>query len=332
VVNPATLQLSSSASPPILTEGNVQSGIRTFEDAAWVRDEAVRSYAEFHNNIEALHASMRTQLHPVWKTSMQLRPGLLADVRDHFRLSRTDEIPDGVPITPATAQHIAQQEMILDEVEDTLQMLRNTSVRFAAHFLSDEEKISLGANPAYLRAPDIDREVVESRAQSVTAPTTEGTVQLRTRQLHLRSGHSHAQHRHTSEDGLVDSKTKRHGHRESNGVITTTAGVTGGGTGAGTPASSHDGDVITSSTAHRDSNRARHHHRSSRNRHGDGRERRRASTDKTDPLLEELRRQYQQRVKELESSHRRTSPVVRQGTWPQVGSVTSSRSSRTDSS
>lgn len=319
---------SSSVAPSILTEGNVQSSIQTFEDAAWVRDEAVRSYAEFHNSVESLHAAMRTQLHPVWKTAMQLRPGVLADVRDRFRLSRMDVIPDGVPITPASAQHIAQQEMILDEVEDTLQMLRNTSVRFAAHFLSDEEKISMGANPAYLRAPDIDREVVETRARSATPPLLTATVaaapitavpptipttddaSMSPQQQH-RFSHSHTHKLH--DEGLVNSKTSRRGNRGSNAAAARTA----------------------ASASQDDSS---NHHRT----HRETRERRRTSNGNTaaaaaavainDPLLEELRRQYQHRVKELENKHRRASPAARQGAWQQAGSVSSSRSSQTHSS
>lgn len=303
LVQTAPSYVAASASPSALTEGNVQSSIQTFDDAAWVRDTAVRSYAEFHNNIESLHAAMRGQLHPVWKTAMQLRPDILADVRDQLQLRRTDAIPDGVPITAATAQHIAQQELILDEVEDTLQMLRNTSVRFAAHFLSDEEKISMGANPAYLRAPDIDREVVESHTQnSLSAPLATPT------KSHHRASHS----RPTGvleDDGLVNSKSSRRGHRGSN----------------------------TGTTAPPVPNSPSQRHRHGRSHH-DGDERRSSSTGQTsaaaigDPLLEELRQQYQQRMVELEKNHRRTSTEMRQGTWPQVGSVASNRSSQSSSS
>ncbi|KAG5488086.1 hypothetical protein LSCM1_08150 [Leishmania martiniquensis] len=167
----ATRPANAPSARPMLTEVAVQSSIDTFEDAAWVRDEAVRSYAEFHNNVESLHSSMRTQLRPVWRTAMQLHPDLLADVRGECHLSRRDSIPDGIPIPLSAAHQIAMQEDILNEMEDTLQLLRNTSVRFAAHFLSDAEKISMGANPAYLRAPDIDREVVASRSRSTSTST-----------------------------------------------------------------------------------------------------------------------------------------------------------------
>ncbi|KPI87849.1 hypothetical protein ABL78_3076 [Leptomonas seymouri] len=311
VMTSAPLGSWSSDAPGVLTEGNVQSSIQTFEDAAWVRDEAVRSYAEFHNSVESLHAAMRTQLYPVWKTALQLRPGILADVRDHLKLSRTSMIPDGVPIMPAAAQHIAQQERILDEVEDTLQMLRNTSVRFAAHFLSDEEKISMGANPAYLRAPDIDREVVESRAQGLAAPPAVlaalATPSADDNAPHRSTGHDLAYS--NQEEGLVNSATSREACRECN---------------AASDSASQERDARSHS---------HHHHRIDHDSH----ERRRPSLTSgvaaptSDPLLEELRKQYQQRVKDLEGNHRRTSPVVQQGVWPQVGSVTSSHASRRNS-
>ncbi|CAC9436441.1 protein of unknown function - conserved [Leishmania donovani] len=271
-------RVNGASATPLLTEEAVQSSIETFEDAAWVREEAVRSYAEFHNNVESLHATMRTQLRPVWRTAMQLRPDILADVRDEWRLRRRDSIPDGIPIPAAAAQHIALQETILSEVEDTLQVLRNTSVRFAAHFLSDEEKISMGANPAYLRAPDIDKEVVVSRSQSTsTSPqralpasvmsvsSSAGAVasahikpsasSAATAAVHTtREGHSrrhqgsHAQHHHHHNDdeaGLVSSSSNRHVH-----------------SGKSSCASRGAGD---------------------------------------DPLLEELRKQYQLRIRELKA-------------------------------
>ncbi|KPA73652.1 hypothetical protein ABB37_09594 [Leptomonas pyrrhocoris] len=303
-------QPSPSADLSVLTEGNVQSSIRSFEDAAWVRDEAVRSFAEFHNTVEALHAAMRTQLRPVWRTAMQLRPDILADVRDRLRLNRADLIPDGVAIPPATAQHIAQQERILDEVEDTLQQLRNTSVRLAAHFLSDEEKISMGANPAYLRAPDIDRVVVESSGQSCTqrlspapaALSTPATPSAKDSASHRRASQSNT--RAHQEEGLVSSKMSRRAH----GGRSTTAG---------TPSPSS--------------------HSRSEKHHG-GHEHRRASAASAainDPLLAELRKQYQHRQEELESHHRQrrsgTSPEGPRVAWPQVGSVASSRSSRASS-
>ncbi|CBZ22996.1 conserved hypothetical protein [Leishmania mexicana MHOM/GT/2001/U1103] len=236
-------RINGASATPLLTEEAVQSSIATFEDAAWVREEAVRSFAEFHNNVESLHATMRTQLRPVWRTAMQLRPDILADVRDEWRLRRRDIIPDGIPIPAAAVQHIARQETILSEVEDTLQALRNTSVRFAAHFLSDEEKISMGANPAYLRAPDIDKEVVVSRSQStststqravpasvISFPSSAGAVasahvkpsgssaaaaavhtpreEYSRRYQGSRAQHYH--HQHDDEAGLVSSSSNRH--------------------------------------------------------------------------------------------------------------------------
>ncbi|KAG5508631.1 hypothetical protein JIQ42_08418 [Leishmania sp. Namibia] len=285
---------SAASVPPTLTEGTVQSSIDTFEDAAWVRDEAVRSYAEFHNNVESLHSSMRTQLRPVWKTAMQLHPDILADVRDECRLSRRDSIPEGIPIRPSAAQKIETQEEILSEVEDILQVLRNTSVRFAAHFLSDGEKISMGANPAYLRAPEIDREVVGSRSHS-TSTSTQRALSARAasasscagaaasgpvrpsassadaavhtpREQQARPNHNnHAPHYHDCSGdfaGLVSSKCSRH---------------VGSGKSSGESGGAGD-----------------------------------------DPLLEELRKQYQLRVRELKAQGER---------WPCEGGASRSGAS-----
>ncbi|TPP54563.1 hypothetical protein CGC21_18025 [Leishmania donovani] len=221
-------RVNGASATPLLTEEAVQSSIETFEDAAWVREEAVRSYAEFHNNVESLHATMRTQLRPVWRTAMQLRPDILADVRDEWRLRRRDSIPDGIPIPAAAAQHIALQETILSEVEDTLQVLRNTSVRFAAHFLSDEEKISMGANPAYLRAPDIDKEVVVSRSQSTSTspqralpasvmsvsssagPVASAHIKPSASNRHVHSGKSSCASRGAGDDPLLEELRKQY--------------------------------------------------------------------------------------------------------------------------
>lgn len=151
--------------PPVLSEGVVQRSIQTFEDAAWMRDQAVRSYAQFHNNIETLYTAMRGQLRALWKTAMQLHPEILHSVRREYRLRETDEIPDGVPLAQSAVQHIIEQERVLDDLVTNLDAVRESSVRFAAYFLTDEEKMAMGANPAFLRPDDIEREV-EARSRS----------------------------------------------------------------------------------------------------------------------------------------------------------------------
>lgn len=319
----------TATAPPPLTEEAVQTSIETFEDAAWVRDEAVRSYAEFHNNLESLHAAMRTQLRPVWKTSMQLRPSILADVRDECKLNRRDNIPDGVPITPQTAQHITLQEEILEDLEDTLQALRNTSVRFAAHFLSDEEKISMGANPAYLRAPDIDREVSLGAAAGAQrgsrSPHRAGTP---------RSGAAGvAAHGHVSESPVRtpprDGKGERHRRSSIN------------------PHS--EGNHAAAATS--PSRRHHRHHTSSgaaavaglvsskSNRHTTGSVKSTSSTSVPgaaatssggeDPLLEELRRQYQLRMRELSAQGEAAGASTRAPTAAAASASTAGNGQRT---
>nr|CAJ2466134.1 unnamed protein product [Leishmania braziliensis] len=269
--------VNGAFTPPLLTEEVVQSSVDTFEDAAWVRDEAVRSYAEFHNNVESLHATMRTQLRPVWRTAMQLHPDILADVRDEWHLRRRDSIPDNIPISVAASQGIELQETILHDVEDALQVLRNTSVRFAAHFLSDKEKISMGANPAYLRAPDIDREVVMSRSQSIST-SPQRTLPAMTASILSSPGGAGSGHvRHSTSSASVALHTpsrqhsgrrhSRHGHHHHR----------------------HYSDVAGLVSSN--SNRRTDSCKSSRRSRGTG----------DDPLLEELRKQYQVRISELKA-------------------------------
>lgn len=146
-------------SPTALTEAQVQRSVETFEDAEWVRMQSLRSYAHFHNNLESMYASMTDQCQPLWKTAMQLSPAVLNDVQASRRLSKADPIPDGVPIPDEQVGCILHQERILNDMVFYLEKLRASSVRFAAHFLTDEEKTAMGANPAYLKRDAIEREL-----------------------------------------------------------------------------------------------------------------------------------------------------------------------------
>ncbi|GET85366.1 hypothetical protein, conserved [Leishmania tarentolae] len=269
-----------ASAPPPLTEEVVQSSIETFEEAAWVREEAARSYAEFHNNVESLYATMCTQLRSVWRTAMQLSPDILADVRDEWHLSRRDRIPDGIPLPASATQHLPLQEAILDEVVETLRVLRNTSVRFAAYFLTDEEKISMGVNPAYLRAPDIDTDMVLSHSPSRSTspqralPASQTSASLSAGAL--KSAHIKAS---SSSVAAVDAPREKHSQR-------------------------HQGIY------------AQHEHSRSSDEAGRLRcsSRRHVRSDKSscaswetgdDPLLDELRRQYQLRIRELKTQSER---------------------------
>lgn len=158
--------------PPVLSEAAVQRSVRSFNDGAWVRDQAVRSYAQFHNSVESLHTSMRGQLRALWRTAMQLNPRILDEVRREHGLGGGDAIPDGVPIRPDEVDSIVAQERVLDELAVDLQQLRDSSVRLAAHWLTDREIMAMGANPAYLRPSVIDHEVSQrsrSRSRSLRA-------------------------------------------------------------------------------------------------------------------------------------------------------------------
>ncbi|EPY20872.1 hypothetical protein AGDE_14434 [Angomonas deanei] len=153
----------------------VQRSVQSFEDAEWVRDQAARGFAQFHNNVEALHIALNTQLEALLKTAMQLNPDLLSSVRQQHHLRRTDTIPDGIVISDEQAEAIACQEEILADLATDLHQLRNTSVRFASHFLTDAEKRTMGANPAFLRAEDIDR-AEESRLRRSSRSVSRITV------------------------------------------------------------------------------------------------------------------------------------------------------------
>lgn len=168
------------ALPPVLSEGAVQHSIQTFEDGAWMRDQAVRTYAQFHNSVETLQIAMKGQLRSIWRTALQLHPSVLGRVRRRLRADVTDDIPNGVEIAPRDLRRIRHQEMILEELVADLQTLRDNSVRFAAHWLTDEEKVAMGANPAYLRPEDVDRALLsrDRRAAShTTTPSRRASVQ-----------------------------------------------------------------------------------------------------------------------------------------------------------
>ncbi|KAG5512270.1 hypothetical protein JKF63_07792 [Porcisia hertigi] len=281
---------NAATAPAPLTEEAVQSSIFTFDDAAWVRHEAVRSYAEFHNNIESMHVAMRTQLRPVWRTAMQLHPGILADIRDEYHLSRRGEIPDGIAISAAASQHIALQEAILGEVEDTLQALRNMSVRLAAHFLSDEEKVSMGANPAYLRAPDIDREVVASRSQSTSTspnrPIAEHVARASASAGSATSGYKKSPAANAF-DGVCRISSRGQSRDHNSSIVSHHE-----------PHNGIEVDLVSTASDRRVKDKT-----SSSEVRG----------VREDPLLEELRRLYRQRVKELRAQTKQRGEPPKSG-------------------
>eukprot|EP00796_Vickermania_ingenoplastis_P010763 gene10763-7491_t len=156
----------AGALPPYLTEPMIEGSIDTFSDAAWVRAEAVRSVAQFHNGVEALQSSMGGHLHALWHVAMQLRRERLEQLRRGLQLQHDDPIPDGVALPSDFAAELEHQEEALEAVVDALNRLRAASVRFTAHFLSDEEKAAMGANPAYLRPEALG----EKQGRRRTAP------------------------------------------------------------------------------------------------------------------------------------------------------------------
>ncbi|RNF10424.1 hypothetical protein TraAM80_01597 [Trypanosoma rangeli] len=138
-----------------LTEEVIQRSVRTFEDAAWVRDQAVRSFAQFHNNIEETREAMRHHLRALWRTAAQLDPTLLRKIRQECNLRPGDDVPDGVVIPAAALRRLQEVEAMVDEVAEGVEALRWASVRFAANVLSDEEKQAMGLDPADLRPEDV---------------------------------------------------------------------------------------------------------------------------------------------------------------------------------
>lgn len=140
---------------PSLAEETIQSSVRTFEDAAWLRDQAVRSFAQFHNTVEAMREAMRHHLRALWRTAAQLDPRLLGDVRRELRLGPRDDIPDDTPVPGGALERLTGLEAIVDEIEEYVHALRGASVRFAANALSDDEKRAMGLDPADLRPEDV---------------------------------------------------------------------------------------------------------------------------------------------------------------------------------
>ncbi|RNF13056.1 uncharacterized protein Tco025E_06363 [Trypanosoma conorhini] len=145
----------SRAAVSSLSEEVVQRSVRTFEDAAWVRDQAVRSFAQFHNTVEETREGLRHHLRALWRTAAQLDPALLRDLRRERGLSPGDEVPENVVLPTAALRRLRQLEAMVDEVADGVEALRWASVRFAANLLSDDEKRAMGLDPADLRAEDV---------------------------------------------------------------------------------------------------------------------------------------------------------------------------------
>lgn len=149
---------------PCLTEGLIESNIRTFHDAEWVREQAVRSFAHFHNSVEDLQREMGGHLQALWGAALQLHPEVLGELRWRFNLRRSDPIPDGLPIEESVAERLMRQEVALDQLVSDVQQLRAHSVQFAAEFLADEELRAMCINPAYLHPPGKRRPATTSDA------------------------------------------------------------------------------------------------------------------------------------------------------------------------
>ncbi|CCW71282.1 unnamed protein product [Phytomonas sp. Hart1] len=181
-------QRSQQVVLPTLSEHDVQCSIDTFEDGLWVRDQAVRSYARFHNSVEVLYRAARGQLRSLWRTAMQLRPDYLEKVRMQLGLSLSDSIPEGVPIPQHYAVEVDHEEMILESMFQDLQQLREESVKFAANWLTDHEKIAMGANPAYLQAEAIDGETQRRSENRQKESFRNLIVKSETRRPHYVSG------------------------------------------------------------------------------------------------------------------------------------------------
>lgn len=158
-VDAPPLSSSSSTShapipvPPYLTEAMIERNIDSFQDAAWVREQAVRSYAQFHNTVETLTTSMGSHLHALWHTAIPLSPEHVQRIRRRLRLRAQDSIPDGVPLPSEAEKDVLLMEELLHRLAVDVQQLREDSVQFAAFFLTEEEKLAMGANPVYLRRP-----------------------------------------------------------------------------------------------------------------------------------------------------------------------------------
>ncbi|ORC91239.1 uncharacterized protein TM35_000062440 [Trypanosoma theileri] len=152
---------------PSLTEEVIQRSVSSFEDAAWLRDQAVRSFAQFHNTVEGLREGMRHHLRALWRTAVQLDPALMYSVQRQYNLRPGDEIPESVHVSAETQQQLLHLQSMIEEVNNSVETLRAASVRFAANLLSDDEKRAMGLNPANLRPEDLDSHN-SSRGTSLT--------------------------------------------------------------------------------------------------------------------------------------------------------------------
>ncbi|SCU69850.1 uncharacterized protein TEOVI_000141900 [Trypanosoma equiperdum] len=142
---------------PQLTEEFLHRSVQTFEDAAVLRAEAVRSYAQFHNTVEMLREVMRNQLGALWYTALQLDPEFVIDLQQQNGLSGSDLIPNDVVIEGESLKRLEGLETLLQEMNNNMEVLRSSSVRFAACVLSDEEKLSMGLDPLRLPREDVLR-------------------------------------------------------------------------------------------------------------------------------------------------------------------------------
>lgn len=145
-----------SSSPPMpayLTQPMIERYVETFEDARWMRAQSVRSFAQWHNTVESLETSMGSHINALLRASIPLNEEYMKFFRHQLQLKRTDRIPDGVTIEEQWMEEaIGSQMALLESMRATVHELRMKSVQFAAEFLTDEEKLLLGAHPAYLRS------------------------------------------------------------------------------------------------------------------------------------------------------------------------------------
>ncbi|KAG8339380.1 hypothetical protein ERJ75_000255000 [Trypanosoma vivax] len=139
---------------PRLTEEALQRSVQTFEDASFLRTEAVRCYAHFHNTVEGLREMMQSQLYALWRTALQLDPDHLNNIGARRGLGLRDFIPNDVTIEGDALKRLTRLESLLHEMNNGVEILRAASVRFAASVLSDDEKQSMGLDPMNLRPED----------------------------------------------------------------------------------------------------------------------------------------------------------------------------------
>ncbi|KAH9577723.1 hypothetical protein LSM04_001032 [Trypanosoma melophagium] len=157
---------------PSLTDEIIQRSVCTFEDAVWLRDQAVRSFAQFHNTVESLREGMRHHLRALWRTAIQLDPSLMYTVQREYNLQPSDAIPDSVAIGGEVQQQLLRLQSMIEELNSSVDTLRDTSVRFAANMLSDDEKRAMGLNPANLRPEDLRSRTASHLTSMMTTTTT----------------------------------------------------------------------------------------------------------------------------------------------------------------